>query len=385
MGRRRAIFAMVFGVVLLAVGIGWMFQLGAGVPLKVASTPKVLHTMSSVCSDTPPLDISHTKNPQLLKLNEYQTACHSFVTSTLMTFTGLPTTTAGAASAATDMAQTLHDFAAAGVRPLVVAEPSKNDGSDIDFARLADGSYDSSLRAYFSKLKALGITTQQMGIWNPLPEPNLPYWNNNQTQYFAPVITRYASIAREYFADLPISILLNSATFDTQDVNWQNGHFVSLTPFIQGIPAGVVTYVGLQGFPWVAPKGDTHALYNAADFLNPDLVTQIATKLGTKNVWFNTGTFGTRYAQDASRVVHVDAEQRDQILHTVLAQVDVLKDKGYAVSVNIFAQDKSRQTEETDWSYWAPNKPFNSDATPVLTEFVHSLNQKKVDLWLFDS
>jgi len=302
-----------------------------------------------------------------------------------MTFTDMPTTRRAAEASAAQMALTLQEFAKSGITPLVIVEPRDTPGHNIDFAELAKGTYDSAIQAYFAQLKAQGITAAQMGIWNPVPEPNVPYWSNNEPQYFAPIINRYVGIARSYYPDLQTSILLDSSSYDVSDVHWQHGQSKSLLPYVRDITPGLVTYVGLQGFPWVAPRGSSATIFDAADFLKPSLIDEVAQKLGTKKVWLNTGTFGTRYAQDPAQIVRVSPEERMEILVTVETQVDELVGKGYTVSVNLFAEDKSHQSEGTDWSYWAAGKPFNSDATPVFTEFVHTLNQKNIDLWLFDS
>src|SRR5262249_6347884 len=151
---------------------------------------------------------------------------------------------------------TLKDFAAHGVRPLVIAEPTDYDGgNNIDFGLVAKGTYTAYLDDYFSAIKAAGITDQQMGIWTPFPEANLPYWNNNQASYFAPDVNLYVAQLRKYFPHAATSIMLNSATYSTTDFNWQSGEYDSLLPYIKGITPGSITYAGLEGFPWVPPAG----------------------------------------------------------------------------------------------------------------------------------
>jgi hypothetical protein len=302
----------------------------------------------------------------------------------MMTFVGMPISQQDAADTAKQLAPKLKAFAKVGVRPLVIAEPTDTAGNNIDFAAIAAGNYDAFLDAYFATLKAQGITDQQMGIWTPLPEANLPYWNNNLPQYFAPGINHYVGVAHKHFPGIQISVMLNSATYSTTDFNWENGDYQSLLPFVKGITPGYVQYAGLQGFPWAAPQGGTATIFNAAEFLTPALLSEMADALHTKNVWYNTGTYANKYALDPTRIVYLPPEQRKEILDTIATQADVLRGKGYKVAINIFAKDKSKTSEETNWSYWVGKQPFASPATPVLTEFISDATRKGIEVWLFD-
>ena len=81
----------------------------------------------------------------------------------------------------------------------------------------------------------------------------------------------------------------------------------------------------------------------------------------------------------------MEPSRRKAVLNTVNDQALALKEKGYEVSVNIFAKDKSKESEETDWSYWHGSDPFSSNSTPVLTEFIAQLHDEKINFWLFDN
>jgi hypothetical protein len=153
---------------------------------------------------------------------------------------------------------------------------------------------------------------------------------------------------------------------------------------VKGISHGLVDYAGMEGFPWVPPQGGSGPVINASEFLDPSLISEMANYLGTKNIWFNTGTFGTKYALDPAQIAYVSPEQRKEILTTIDEQALILQKEGFSVSINMFAQDKSKASEETDWSYWNNNHPFNSLATPVLTSFINQMNQQKIGFWLFD-
>ena len=376
-----------FGLILFSAGVVYEFLTG-NQPLAIFSyfnKEKAVSVSTGNCSDKPAIPHLHdAKNPQLQVLASYQDACHSAATDTVMVFVGMPVSPQNAADMADILATELKEFAKYGVRPLIIAEPTDSNGTNLDFAELAGGAFNPSFDAYFARLKSLGITDQQMGIWNPFPEANLPYWNNNQPSYFAPAVNHYVRVLRTYFPGAQTSILLNSATYQTTDFDWANGEYLSLLPYIKGITPGSITYAGLQGFPWAPPQGGVGAILNAAEFLNPTLLSEMADYLKIKHVWYNTATFSTKYTLDAERTVYITPEQRKDILGTVLAQAESLQKKGYSVSINLFSEDKSKTPEATNWSYWPKNKPFNSLSAPVFTDFVSELNQQKIPFWLFD-
>lgn len=377
-----------FGLALFSAGMVYQFMTGKK-PLSLLqsighrSQPVIVET--NKCLDKPALHLGGSNTRALHKLAAYQQACHSFVTDTMMVFTAMPATATQAQKYAQDDAEILKDFAQHGVRPLVVAEPTDKSGTNLDFARFADGSLNPVIETYFAELKALGVTDQQLGIWNPFPEANLPYWENSRPEYFSPAVNNYLSILRSHFPQAHTSVLLNSATYEHTDFNWENGDYQSLLPYVKDIKPGLVEYAGLQGFPWMARQGGTASIFNAAEFLNPELLSEMADKLGTQKIWFNTGTFATKYALDPAQVVSVTPERRKAILTTVNDQALSLQKQGYDVSVNIFAQDKSKTSEETDWSYWHNDKPFQSAAAPVLTEFISQLHKENIAFWLFDN
>lgn len=376
------------GLMMFSAGMVYQFMTGKK-PLNMIadfthrSKPLTVETATCV-KDKAPIDLKTVQHPSLQKLSLYQQACHSFATDTMMTFVSMPSTDDQAIAYAEADAALLKDFASHKVRPLVVAEPTDKQGAALDFSDFASGYYNPILERYFTELQKQGVTDEQMGIWTPFPEANLPYWENNKPEYFAPAVNNYVAVLRKVFPTAQTSILLNSATYDTTDFNWENGDYQSLDQYVKGIAPGTINYAGLQGFPWMARQGGTGAILNAAEFLNPDLLTEMASTIGTKKVWFNTGTFSTKYTLDPARIVEMSPERRKSVLRTIEDQAVAVQSQGYDVSINIFAQDKSKTAEETDWSYWTGNKPFSSESTPIITDFINDLSQKKINFWLFD-
>ncbi len=380
---------MFIGLMVLSAGTVYQYMTGRK-PLQALtsfnSKPATVIVTTDHCDSQAPIaNLASAKATALTKLKTYQDACHSYVTDTLMTFIGMPVSDETATTQAAHDATLIKEFAAHGVRPVLVAEPTDYATSqNIDFSLLAKGTYNPYLDKYFSLLKDAGLTDAQMGIWCPLPEANLPYWNNNLPEYYAPSVNNYVSSLHKYFPTTSASLLLNSATYETTDFNWQNGDYSSLLPYIKGITPGSIQYAGLQGFPWAPTRGKPGPILNAAEFLNPSLLAEMADYLKIKNVWFNTGSFAKKYALDPESRVTTTPEQRKSVLATVSEQASILQKQGYSVSINLFAQDKSNGSEETDWSYWTKNSPFNSEATPVLTQFIAQTKQNKQAFWLFD-
>lgn len=388
--KKRHLFLInLFFIALITFAAGVVYQFFTGnKPLESIaslrkSKPNVIST--TTCTTKQPIaGLGNAASTSLRKLNLYQQACRSEATNTMMIFISMPSTAAQAKQYAAENAATLKEFGKYNIRPLVIVEPSDHEGQLLNFELFANGTYTPVIDAYFAELKALGLTDKELGIWTPFPEANLPYWNNNQAKFFAPAVTKHLQAARKYFPTIATSVLLNSATYESTDFEWQNGDYTSLTQYVKDIPDGLVTYAGLQGFPWIARDVNGGVIFNAAEFINPDLLSEMADELATKKVWFNTGTFGSKYTLDSTQTKHVTPSQRKEILMTIKDQSLLLQKKGYEVSVNIFAQDKSREAEETDWSYWQNGQPLQSPDTAVLTEFMRSLHDKNISTWLFD-
>lgn len=345
---------------------------------------KVANIQTDQCSTKSGLNLSGSDDPSIQKLAVYQQACRSYVTDTLMLFTSMPPSADEARIYAKNDAETLKKFANRGIRPIIIYEPSDKTGAQLDFGLLANGSFNAAIEAYFKELKSLGISDKQLGIINPLPEANLPYWNNNRPEFFGPAVNNFLSIARAHFPAVETSVLLNSATYDVNDFNWENGDYNSLLPYVKSINPSLINYAGIQGFPWISRQGGNGVIFNAAEFVNPSLLDEMAEQLKTKKVWVNTGTFSRKYTLDADQLRTITAEQRKDILQTIMTQAISLKDKGYSVSINIFAEDKSQTSEETDWSYWQNNDPTSSADASILTSFIKELDQNSISFWLFD-
>lgn len=379
---------MVFiGLILFSAGTVYQFMTGSK-PFDVMQyvrSQKPVAVTTDACSSGKPLNLSSVKTGQLKKLAVYQQACHSYITGTMMTFVGMPMSAQDATAEGMQVAATLKEYAKYKVTPLVIAEQTDYTTSvNLDMGQFSKGTFTPYLVTMFQTMRAEGVSPSMMGIWNPFPEANLPYWNNNLSQYFAPDVNIYVNALRTYFPGAKTSIMLNAATYSPDDFNWQNGNYESLLPYVKGITPKSIDYAGLEGFPWVPPQGGDGPILNAAEFLNPSIISETADYLDTKNIWLNTGTFSTKYTLDPSHIAYISPQQRQAVLTTIDQQALTLQSRGYSVSVNLFSQDKSQSSEETNWSYWSNNAPFSSPSAPVFTSFVQKLNQQKIGFWLFD-
>jgi hypothetical protein len=323
--------------------------------------------------------LSASAEPQLRKLAEYEQAASGAAASGMMIFTDIPSGQSAAVSAASEMATKLKNFAAYGIKPIVIMEPVIN-GNPVDFGSYRNGAYDSVLNKYFSSLKNFGLNDTAMGIWVFFPEANLPEWGPVDTADFAPNVTRTVDIQKKYFPASQSSILLDAQSYPAGSTSWDNGTYVSLAPYVSGIPKGTLDSFGLQGFPWAPPANEGGpASYDSAVYLNASLASQAAHILNTSNVWFNTGTFGSKYTNSASQIIHMPAYQRQQLLNGVLSQAASLKGQGFTIEVNLFSEDKSNTAEATDWSYGS------ADEQAVFKTFSQQLYSGGISLWLFDA
>ncbi|MEI6477731.1 MAG: hypothetical protein WCO52_01985 [bacterium] len=389
--REVFIFSLLF-LLASAYAVGVVVQSMTDIRLQAPALASLIHRSPSVqvtgdCSNLKPIvGLSASSSPELQKLAEYQEVCHSFVTDQMMIFGDMPKDSVDAKHRADIMATKLKEFKKHGVHPLVIIEPSSDWGL-VDFTEFSSGFYTPFIQTYFAELKAQGLTDADMGTWVPFPEANLPYWNNQSATpaTYATDVNIYLRALRAQFPKTRTSIMLNSATYDSSDFNWANGEYVSLLPYVKGIDKGLVTSFGLQGFPWLPNAKQTGpGIVDAAQYLGYDIASEAADSLGTKEIWYNTGSFHSKYTLDASNTITVPPAKRADILNGILAQANKLKKNGYSVTINIFAQDKSGVTEATDWSYWNSDTIITSPDSPVFTSFVRSTNQSGIKLSLFD-
>ena len=379
----KLVFGIVFFGLCLTVGLWSKTVAAPPAPqtLAAAETPIVIPVLKPVSSGVPPdSNQNPTSDLSLQELAKYGKNYNNGGISRTMKFTDVPDTSQGAQSQAIKMAGTLRQFASDGISPLIIMEPvSDSSGNPINFSAYRNGAYDSILSTYFQTLKSQGIDDSTMGMWVYFPEANLPQWGPVDQADFAPNVTRTVQLQKQYFPNSQSSIMLDAESYPAGSTSWSSGSYVSLAPFINGIPSGLIDSFGLQGFPWVPAanvSGQASSL-NPAVYLNSSLAVAAAKQLGAAQIWLNTGTFAAAYTNNSSQTVTMTDAQRQSILNGVLQQATNLKLAGFTVAVNLFSEDKSATSEAEDLSYQSP------DAQAVLKNFAAQLQAAGIGFWLF--
>ncbi|KKR05730.1 MAG: hypothetical protein UT34_C0002G0237 [candidate division WS6 bacterium GW2011_GWF2_39_15] len=333
------------------------------------------------------LNLEKSKDDSINKIHELQNICGSYVSNKMFVFTTMPNSDAAAKRLAEGLSTTLKEYSRYGIIPVVIVEPITSWGL-IDFEEFGSGFYTGWIDVFFKTIKDQKISDQQMGIWVPFPEANLPSWNRGEAlpEQFGTNVTIYLSVLRKYFPKTETSIMLNSVSYANEDYNWENGTYTSLIPYLKTLKPGLVDSFGIQGFPWRSPNNSEDPLLidNPREFINPDLAAEAASYLKVKKIWVNTGTFKTKYANDESLRVTETYKKREEILNSILNEMKGLRDKGFQVSINIFAENKSEAAEATDWSYWGTNQDDIDRHTQVLAKFIKKAQGNNIEFWFFN-
>lgn len=324
-------------------------------------------------------------HPVVASLGVHELTLQHMVSNHVMIFTGMPVDEYNAIPLAQALAKDLHELRRHELVPIVIAEPDSHWGL-LDFREFQQGLYEKAIRRYFEILQQEGITEDMLGIWVPFPEPNVPNWNHTESTPadFGAAVNTYINGLRSVYPNARTGILLNSLTYEPNDESWDTGQSLSLIPYVEHIQPGTVDWVGLQGFPWTPRRGRVAtAIHGAEQFLNAAMIEEAAEKLGTKRIWFNTGTYSAKYTNDETSYIVLDTQTRMSIVRSIVTEVLVAKSQGFEVMVNIFAEDKSATPEATDWSY-LPNNHNATDQQHILSTLVRGLQEGGVTISFFD-
>ena len=319
-----------------------------------------------------------TNDIQLRAVAEYEKACDSAFLDGMMLFTNMPISVPNAQESADKMTVRLKEFKAQGISPIVIAEPDSDWGL-IDFEEFAQGDYDEWTMSYFKRLKDNGVSAKMLGLWIPFPEPQQEVWNNSTPDAFAHSVNRYFKIVRTVFPDAKTGILLDSQLGEGTD-------HAQLLAYTRLVDNTLVDVAGLQGFPWYpTDEADMRSpVVSAGTFAPAYLVDEMAKSLDTKEVLINTGSFRHRKA-DNGRDVTVTTDNRTTTLNSITNEVSELRKMQYAVTVNIFAENKLDTKEGVDWSYWQIGRHDSSEHTPLFTSFVHDIKNLQGKISIYDA
>lgn len=339
------------------------------------------------CNVFPPAypGLATSSVPELRKLAQYERLCSGAVAERTSFFISTPATDQQAQSSGQWVANTLKAYAAAGVKPLVFMEPTDENGGNVDLDQLANGTFDSALKTFYQTLQSSGVSSDTMGMWVYLPEGNLPVWTTTDPSVFTAVVTKMTTYQKQFFPDSLTSLMLDSESYSPR-ADWGSGKYVSLLPYVQNLPKGLIDSFGLQGFPWSPPSNQSSdtPLNDPKTYLQINFAMDAAHALGIKNIWFNTGTFHEMYASQAGQTVFETDLNRQRELDGVLQLASEVKSQGFNMSIHLFSQNKAALPEGTDWSYW--NKtPGDKSSTYVFSTFVHDAEASNIPIWLYDT
>ena len=388
MNKKEATIISIIFFALAALGFSLTFATFSNqslreIALDTLSEDAVITSELQRCRAEEVLALENTEDPILKKLSAYQDVCRSFVTNEMMYFTQMPSTEARAEELALEVAAQLQSFSLFGIEPIVIVEPI--DGEELlSFKEFSEGRYTSAQVAYFATLKEQGITDAQMGTWVPFPEANVPYWNHDDAlpQDFGTNVNIYLEALKNEFPAAKGSILLNSVTYSPEDTEWANGNYETFSPYIEKINPRYIDSVGVQGFPWIAPanaQGRRTRLFNANRFLGIDFAMQAGELLNERDLWVNTGTFGAKYTNDPAAFTEISVTERKAIFNEIVDEMVRAQDELFRVRVNIFAEDKSRTREATDWSYLE-----TETGQALFQDMVARLEEEQIGISLYD-
>jgi hypothetical protein len=332
---------------------------------------------SQNCTNTPIPTRPPTDDPQLKAISDYEQACKSSFFNEMMLFTNMPISDEVASSLADKMTARLQKFSQQGMQPVVVVEPDSEWGL-VDFNEFGNGLYDSWINTYFARLKANGVTDEQMGTWIPFPEPMQSYWNNSNPDDYAHSVNRYFKIMRSHFPKAKTAILLDIEVTEEQSPQ--------LLAYARLVDNSLVDVVGVQGLPWhPTDEGDKRkAIASAEQFLPAKLIDELAKSLDKKEVLLNTGSYRHKRGEGGVEMA-IPTKDREATLSSITHQAKLLRDKGYSVTVNIFTENKLTQKEGVNWSYWQPTEYAKSEHTALFTAFVRELRDNDIAISLYDS
>jgi hypothetical protein len=254
---------------------------------EVATETELVNTCSNEAKNEL---VTESSNRYLRRLNAYQEICQSFIADEFMIFTIMPLSDIAIEEQASILAQHLIDFNAAGISPLVVSEPTDENGN-INFVEFSTGSRRDSISKFFAALRAKGVDDSMIGTWVPFPEPNVPNWDSLGSNYetFGTNVNIFMEAATEQYPTIQGSILLNATSYEPTDLEWNEGDYISLIPWGQFIEHEYIHSVGIQGFPWMASADRLPVqLFDPEEFLQPDFIVALAKELRTKNIWINS-------------------------------------------------------------------------------------------------
>ena len=246
----------------------------------------------------------------------------------------------------------LQEIKKSGQTALVVLEASQNEGDVLDFDALIRGDYDGILQDTFDTLGQKSGDGSGI-IYAILSEVN--NIGNVPSEKYVAGVNHIASIIRTTQPEAQTAILLDSLT--DNEGSWTHS---KLDAWIDGLDKANIDVFILQGFPKsIAYPNEV----DASKFINADEVARIANKLGTKTIIVHTG-IASNYRGTVSLL-----SEKQAIMISI--EQEMLKLKQLApdskIVLSFFADNKSKEKENVDWSFKQEDYRMLSDAIANMT------------------
>ena len=281
------------------------------------------------------------------------------------------------------MANIMNEYAKYGITPIFIFEPTGDNGIQLDLGKLKNGDYSANMELLFSMIKNdRKVTEDKLGLMVPYPEINTPAFNraNFVPENLPTMVNIFFDSIKKSYPNVKGGLLLDTKSYDV-DKSWGQGVARSFAPYITGIKPGYIQTFGLQGFPWASNDASVK-VYDPTVFLPTGITAEAANILGTKNIWFNTGTMKKQYP---TNTVNVTPAERTTTYNGIINQATALQSQGFTMMVHIFAQDKFSMGEGIDWSYIEnANDGVLSPHESVLSTFLKQTQSKGIKVGLFD-
>ncbi len=335
---------------------------------------------NSECTTSSPINFQTTKNKYLSKLSKYQDICKSSVVKQLMFFVPTPSEYTSTLEISYELFSNISAFSKHNIRPLIVMEPTFYYGTLMSFQELKTGKFNKWINFLFERLTLMNISEDELGTIVLMPEVNTPLWNYDgaSKQDVGLIVNNYSSQILKNYPKAKLTLMLNNLTFDPGDENWENPTNSPFTEYTKLITPNTLYSVGLQAFPMIGPKNNSKLnIKDPDEYLNIVNIEELAQALNVKSIWFNTGSFVSKYLNPQKRQL-IDANQViDQVKKTSTIAYQ-LKRKGYEMNINYFLEDKSKTKEETNWSL------LDSKFSEAFRTLVKHNNARVIGLSIFD-
>jgi hypothetical protein len=312
------------------------------------------------------------------KLGEYEAMCGAQVTDTLFHTIELPTDPKLVPALLPQLVADLKEYQEYGLQPFVLVKLSSA-WKETDFIDASKGKKNDVFTALVSGLEQQGITDEYIGAWVLFPDANLPLWQDKNvlpSQYVA-IVNQMLTVLQKPFPNSARHLRLHTMTYETNDFEWSEQDFRSLSPYLTGITTNEIDALEFVAFPWMPPASKGGAsLMKAAEYVPVTLMTEAMQVIQARQAWLITGTFAHLYGNEPENSITVPAPVRQELLTDTLSQMKKIQDRGYQVGVVLSNEDLRIKKDTSYWGYWGSDNTTNPAHKAAALNFVVGARQK---------